>query len=81
MLKLNGNKIEYARIALGGVGTRPWRSLDAERALKGNSVTAAIFRRAAEEALKDARPASENGFKVELAKRCIVRALTLSSTA
>jgi len=81
VLKLNGNKIEYARIALGGVGTRPWRSLDAERALKGNSVTAAIFRRAAEEALKDARPASENGFKVELAKRCIVRALTLSSTA
>jgi xanthine dehydrogenase YagS FAD-binding subunit len=79
VLKLNGNKIEYARIALGGVGTRPWRSLEAERALKGNSVNAATFRHAAEEALKDARPASENGFKVELAKRCIVRALTMST--
>jgi xanthine dehydrogenase YagS FAD-binding subunit len=81
VLKLNGNKIEYARIALGGVGTRPWRSLEAERALKGNSVNATTFRRAAEEALKDARPASENGFKVELAKRCIVRALSMSTMA
>ena len=80
VLKLDGNKIEYARIALGGVGTRPWRSLEAEQALKGSSVDAATFRRAADEALKDARPASENGFKVELAKRCIVRVLTLSST-
>ena len=80
VLKLNGKRIEYARIALGGVGTRPWRSLEAEQALKGSSVDVTIFRRAADEALKDARPASENGFKVELAKRCIVRALTLSTT-
>src|ERR1700756_2623600 len=72
VLKLNGKRIEYARIALGGVGTRPWRSVEAEQALKGSSVNAASFRRAADEALKDARPASENGFKVELAKRCIV---------
>ena len=47
---------------------------EAERALKGSSVNAATFRRAADEALNDARPASENGFKVELAKRCIVQA-------
>jgi xanthine dehydrogenase YagS FAD-binding subunit len=80
VLKLNGKRIEYARIALGGVGTRPWRSIEAEQALKGSSVDAASFRRAAEEALKDARPASENGFKIELAKRCLVRALTQSST-
>lgn len=80
VLKLNGNKIERARVALGGVGTRPWRSPEAERALQGQSVSAATFRRAAEEALKDARSASENGFKVELAKRCIVRALTTSTT-
>jgi xanthine dehydrogenase YagS FAD-binding subunit len=80
VLKLNGKRIEYARIALGGVGTKPWRSLEAEQALKGSSVDAASFRRAADEALKGARPASENGFKVELAKRCIVRALTLSTT-
>jgi xanthine dehydrogenase YagS FAD-binding subunit len=79
VLKLNGKKIEYARVALGGVGTKPWRSLEAERALQGHTVDTATFRRAAEEALKDARPASENGFKVELAKRCIVRALTTST--
>src|ERR1700726_705310 len=44
VLKLKGKKIEYARVALGGVGTRPWRSLEAERALRGNSVNAATFR-------------------------------------
>ncbi len=79
VLKLNGKRIDYARVAMGGVGTKPWRSLEAERALQGHAADAATFRRAAEEALKDARPASENGFKVELAKRCIVRALTTST--
>src|SRR6201997_5418733 len=53
VLKLNGNKIEYARVALGGVGTRPWRSLEAEHALQGRTADAAVFRQAAEEALKD----------------------------
>jgi xanthine dehydrogenase YagS FAD-binding subunit len=76
VLKLNGNKIEYVRIALGGVGTRPWRSLEAEQILKGSAVNATTFRRAAEEALKNARPASENGFKVEL-----VRALSTTTKA
>jgi xanthine dehydrogenase YagS FAD-binding subunit len=47
--------------------------------LQGQSVSPATFRKAAEAALKDAQPASENGFKVELAKRCIVRALTVST--
>ena len=79
VLKLNGKKIEYARVALGGVGTKPWRSVEAEHALQGRTADAAVFRQAAEEALKDARPQSENGFKVELAKRCIVRALTMST--
>ena len=80
VLKLNGKRIERAQVALGGVGTRPWHSPEAEHILKGSIVSSATFRRAAEEALKGARPASENGFKVELAKRCIVRALTLAST-
>jgi xanthine dehydrogenase YagS FAD-binding subunit len=79
VLKLDGNKIQYVRVALGGVGTRPWRSPEAEHALLGRTANAASFRAAAEEALKNARPASENGFKVELAKRCIVRALTLTT--
>jgi len=79
VIKVNGGRIERARVALGGVGTVPWRSREAEHALEGHAADAATFRRAAEVALKDAQPASENGFKVELAKRCIVRALTVST--
>ena len=79
VIKVNGSRIEHARVALGGVGTVPWRSHEAERELLGHAANAATFRSAAEAALKDAQPASENGFKVELAKRCIVRALTVST--
>jgi xanthine dehydrogenase YagS FAD-binding subunit len=76
---MNGSKIEHARVALGGVGTVPWRSHEAERVLQGQTANAATFRKAAEAALQGAQQASENGFKVELAKRCIVRALTAST--
>src|SRR5271170_5032904 len=79
VIKTNGSRIERARVALGGVGTVPWRSREAEHVLEGQTANAATFRRAAESALRDAQPASENGFKVELAKRCIVRALTVST--
>ena len=79
VIKVSGNTIERARVALGGVGTVPWRSREAEHVLEGQTASAATFRKAAEAALKDAHPASENGFKVELAKRCIVRALTVST--
>jgi xanthine dehydrogenase YagS FAD-binding subunit len=74
-----GGKISYARVALGGVATKPWRSAEAERALLGEPAETAAFRKAAEAALQGARPQSENGFKVELAKRCIVHALTLAT--
>jgi xanthine dehydrogenase YagS FAD-binding subunit len=79
VINVSGGKIERARVALGGVGTVPWRSHEAEHVLQGQTVNSAIFSKAAEAALKDAQPASENGFKVELAKRCIVRALTVST--
>jgi xanthine dehydrogenase YagS FAD-binding subunit len=79
VVNVQGGKIHRARIALGGVGTKPWRSLEAERALEGKSAEPAVFRRAAEEALRDAKPSSENGFKVELAKRCLVRTLTMAT--
>jgi xanthine dehydrogenase YagS FAD-binding subunit len=72
--------IRHARVALGGVGTVPWRSLEAEQALEGKAVNSAGFRAAAEAALHDARPRPDNEFKVELAKRCLVRALTLATT-
>ena len=72
-------KIERARIALGGVGTKPWRSTEAEGELTGQPVTQAVFQKAADAALRDAKPQSENGFKVELAKRCLVHALKLAT--
>jgi xanthine dehydrogenase YagS FAD-binding subunit len=78
VIKADAGKIAHARVALGGVGTRPWRSHEAEAALLGKPVSAATFRAAADAALHNAKPQSENGFKIELAKRCIVRALTLS---
>jgi xanthine dehydrogenase YagS FAD-binding subunit len=76
---VNGGKLEYVRVALGGVGTKPWRSLEAERALHGKTADEKLFRQAAEAALHGAQPQSENGFKVQLAKRCITHALTLAT--
>lgn len=77
---LEGRTIRRARVALGGVGTMPWRSHEAEQALEGKPVDGNTFRNAAEAALRDARPRTGNEFKVELSKRCIVRALTLATT-
>jgi xanthine dehydrogenase YagS FAD-binding subunit len=71
---LSHGVIASARFALGGVGTRPWRIPEAERALIGHAPSEELFRNAAEVCLKGARPQSQNGFKVELAKRCIVHA-------
>jgi len=72
-------KIARARIALGGVGTKPWRSTEAEGELTDQPATQAVFQKAADAALRDAKPQSENGFKVELAKRCLVHALKLAT--
>jgi xanthine dehydrogenase YagS FAD-binding subunit len=68
--------IRDARIALGGVATKPWRARDAERLLAGRRAEAASYRAAAEAALADAAPRAHNRFKIELAKRTVVRALT-----
>jgi xanthine dehydrogenase YagS FAD-binding subunit len=73
----SGGKITRARIALGGVGTKPWRSREAEAELSNQSATEDVFRKAAEAALGDAKPQSQNKFKVELAKRCLIHALKL----
>jgi xanthine dehydrogenase YagS FAD-binding subunit len=77
--EISEGKISFIRVALGGVGTKPWRSHDAEAALLHRPADIANFRRAADAALHDAHPQSENGFKVELAKRCITHALTLAT--
>lgn len=73
--KVQGGHIRYIRIAMGGVGTKPWRAHQAEAALMGKAVDAAHFRTAAEAALSGAKPQKDNAFKIELAKRCVVRAL------
>jgi xanthine dehydrogenase YagS FAD-binding subunit len=75
VMTVNGGNISYIRIALGGVGTKPWRSPQAEAALTGKAANAANFRQAAEAALRDAKPQSENKFKIELARRCLVHTL------
>lgn len=75
VLTVASGNIRRARIALGGVGTKPWRSPEAEAALTGKAANDATFRRAAEAALQNAKPQSENKFKIELAKRCLTHAL------
>jgi xanthine dehydrogenase YagS FAD-binding subunit len=75
-LELQSGVIRDARVGLGGIATKPWRSHEAERALIGHAATPATFRAAANAALADARPHRDNAFKVELAKRTLVRALT-----
>jgi len=71
-------RIRAARIALGGVATRPWRSLEAEQALVGQAPSRASFERAAAAAIVDPKPRRDNAFKVDLVKRTIVRALELA---
>jgi xanthine dehydrogenase YagS FAD-binding subunit len=72
-------RIDFIRVAMGGVGTKPWRSLEAEKALLGKPATPSNFRAAAESALHGAMPQSQNAFKVELAKRCLVHAMGQAS--
>jgi len=79
VITLTGGNVTRARVALGGVGTKPWRSPEAEAALVGQAVDPANFRKAAEAALRDAKPQSENGFKIELAKRCLTHALQMAT--
>ncbi|MEO8431125.1 MAG: xanthine dehydrogenase family protein subunit M [Acidobacteriota bacterium] len=81
VMTVAGGKVTRARIALGGVGTKPWRSPEAEAALVGQPATPAVFRKAGEAAMRGARPQSENGFKVELAKRCVAHALQTAMTS
>ncbi|WP_210519142.1 FAD binding domain-containing protein [Hymenobacter terricola] len=80
-LDVQGGQIRSARVALGGVGTKPWRSLAAEKVLTGAPATEATFRAAAAAAVRDAQPHEQNRFKVELAQNTLVRALTELSAA
>ena len=81
VLTIAGGRITRARIALGGVGTKPWRSPEADAALAGKPANDASFRQAAEAALRNAKPQSENKFKIELAKRCLTYALRTAAAS
>ena len=75
-LELDGDTIKEARLALGGVAHKPWRDPAAEAALRGQAATPATFAQAADLVLRDARGCEHNAFKIDLARRCIVRALS-----
>src|ERR1700720_302004 len=78
-LRIEQGTIRDARLALGGVAAKPWRARSAEKILAGCNPDAAAFRRAAEAALADAKPSGDNQFKIELARRILVRTLTLAA--
>jgi xanthine dehydrogenase YagS FAD-binding subunit len=75
-LEMDGETVREARLALGGVAHKPWRNRQAETLLHNKSATLENFRRVAEALLSNARGFGHNNFKVELAKRAIVRALS-----
>ncbi len=74
-LELDGKNVKRARVVLGSVAHKPWRSPEAEAALAGGPASEESFRRAAEAALAGAKPLAHNAYKVELGKRAVVRAL------
>jgi xanthine dehydrogenase YagS FAD-binding subunit len=74
-LDLDRDTIRAARVALGGVATKPWRSPEAEAALIGKPASKETFRAAADAAFASAKPRRDNAFKIELGKRTLVRAL------
>jgi len=78
-LEIRDGQIQEARMALGGVAHKPWRSPEAEQFLQGKPAETATFQQAAELVLRDAKPLKYNAFKVDMAKRAIRRALTVSA--
>ncbi len=80
VIRLSGGRIQYVRIAFGGIATKPWRSRAAEQVLQDQLAEAATFKAAAEAALKGAKPLHDNAFKVTLAQRCLMRALQVATT-
>jgi xanthine dehydrogenase YagS FAD-binding subunit len=78
-LRIEAGVIKDARLALGGVAAKPWRARAAEQLLAGAAPGPDAYRRAAKAALADAKPSGDNLFKIELAQRILVRALTLAA--
>ena len=74
-LELGGSTIKEARFALGGVAHKPWRRAEAEAMLRGKTADEIVFRQAADLAVRDAKGFGHNEFKIDLARRTIIRAL------
>jgi xanthine dehydrogenase YagS FAD-binding subunit len=75
-LEIKGGSIKQARLALGGVAHKPWRDPAAEAVLRGQTADPVTFGRAADVLLRDAKGFAHNAFKIDLARRAVVRALT-----
>src|SRR5947209_3950589 len=80
-LEIEGDTIKQARLALGGVAHKPWRDVAAEAELRGQPANQASFTLAADSLLRSAKGYEHNTFKIELARRSIVRALTQAAQA
>ncbi|MCU1776555.1 MULTISPECIES: FAD binding domain-containing protein [unclassified Pseudomonas] len=80
-LELDGDQIIDARVALGGVAHKPWRDRAVEASLIGQTVSRETFSNAADALLQDAVPLEHNGFKIKLARRAIIRALSDAAVA
>ncbi|UOP12331.1 FAD binding domain-containing protein [Pseudomonas palleroniana] len=80
-LELDGDTIVDARLALGGVAHKPWRDRAVETALIGHTVSRETFSSAADALLQDAEPLEHNAFKIKLARRAIIRALSDAAVA
>jgi xanthine dehydrogenase YagS FAD-binding subunit len=80
-LELEGDTIRQARLALGGVAHKPWRDTAAEAALRGHAANRTTFRHAADLLLRDARGFAHNAFKIDLARRAIMRTLAQAAAA
>lgn len=78
-LEMNGDRVALARIALGGVATRPWRAPEAEQMLAGQRLTPEIALAAGRAAFRDAQPGRHNGFKVELGAHTVADALLIAA--
>jgi len=75
LLTMNGASVQSARVVMGAVAPIPWRSPAAEQALAGKTITEETAAAAADAALKDARPLSQNAYKVDVAKVAVKRAI------
>jgi xanthine dehydrogenase YagS FAD-binding subunit len=74
-LEMDGSTVKEARIALGGVATKPWRAREAEAELVGKTLDQPALDAAARAAFKDAKGYEYNAFKAELGRRTLIRAL------